>query len=155
MGELARRKGVMLWPAGYPLGLPQSKPGTARHGASALFFHQQAAYVNSPPPPRAASAGEVPYLIGSQPVQGYAACPGTGHQHSGGKARSPPPTHLGDPTFTLRFQCPVLQTPSPAPNEESVLERWADGQPPAHLLCAPSLPGMVRVGGKLASDRED
>lgn len=105
----------MLWPAGYPLGLPQSKPGTARHGASALFFHQQAAYVNSPPPPRAASAGEVPYLIGSQPVQGYAACPGTGHQHSGGKARSPPPHPPGGPHLHLEIPVPRPANPFTCP----------------------------------------
>lgn len=116
------------------------------HRASALFFHQQAAYVNSPPPPPLppphsyASAGEAPYLIGEQPVLGYPACPGIGHQHSGRRMRSPPLHPPRGPQLhpVILVPCPAGKTLSPAPREEDRVPRemW-DGQPPAHPPCAP------------------
>lgn len=133
---------VMLWPAGSP-GLPQSKPGTARHWASALFFHQQAAYVNSPPASLSdASAGEVPYLIGEQPALGYPACPGTGHQRSGGRVSPLPTSTQGTPPSPWCFLLQGRPFHQPPARRTGSLER-CPGLRSSSVLREPCVSGGV------------
>lgn len=129
------RTQVMLWPAG-SRGLPQSKPGTAL-----LPLGQHADFPSTsglrklPAACLYASAGEVPYLIGEQPALGYPACPGTGHQRSGGRMRSSPPhphrgPHLHPAILVLS---PAGKTLSPAPREEDRVPREMSRWPAASL----------------------
>lgn len=93
-----------------------------------------------------ASAGEVPYLIGEQPALGYPACPGTGHQRSGGRVRSSPPHPPRGPHLH-----PAILALSPAPSEEDrvprEMSRWPAASSPvlrsSSVLREPCVSGGV------------